>query len=294
MAMVRNKGKVSIEDQAVYYMARETLSSSSYLILNKPVLKKYGLVNGVILSNLIEKDKYWERKNPETYDGWFYLTSSHQMDSLGVSRGSIQKAKALFVEEKILKIKRKGMPSKEWYLLDYPRLINSIFSQPTDSQPTVKVVGKPTVILEGYNNNISSKNKKGDILGDHVQQGYEKSIILAQRLSQIIQSKKKINHSPSQVGKWAKDIQYILSTTLGDLSPEKAYKRVEKALHWYRSHFGLQFIPVIESGSSLREKFLRLEAAMEREGSCPVTADKKAGKGKFAQAKKIKWEDLEE
>jgi hypothetical protein len=36
-------------------------------------------------------------------------------------------------------------------------------------------------------------------------------------------------------------------------------------LDWYEDNRGGQYTPIVESGSSLREKFIRLESAMERE-----------------------------
>jgi hypothetical protein len=39
---------------------------------------------------------------------------------------------------------------------------------------------------------------------------------------------------------------------------------VQKALDWYEIYKGGEYIPVIESGSSLRDKFVKLENAMER------------------------------
>lgn len=41
---------------------------------------------------------------------------------------------------------------------------------------------------------------------------------------------------------------------------------IKKALDWYFKHFGEMYIPVIESASSLREKFSKLENAIKRNG----------------------------
>ena len=46
---------------------------------------------------------------------------------------------------------------------------------------------------------------------------------------------------------------------------EVDYSRIKKALRWYKDNIGGQYIPVIESGNSLRMKFSKLEAAMQRE-----------------------------
>jgi hypothetical protein len=47
------------------------------------------------------------------------------------------------------------------------------------------------------------------------------------------------------------------------ISPE----RISSALNWYRSHAGEPYVPVIESGSSLKDKFIKLEDAVTRASS---------------------------
>lgn len=41
-------------------------------------------------------------------------------------------------------------------------------------------------------------------------------------------------------------------------------ERIDKVLDWYGLHFGEDYIPVAESGQTLREKFLRIESAMSK------------------------------
>jgi hypothetical protein len=81
---------------------------------------------------------------------------------------------------------------------------------------------------------------------------------LAKRLSEIIHLKKNIEHTTIQINSWANDIRRLAEESKID------FKRIESVLNWYENNIGGQYIPVIESGSSLREKFIRLEAAMER------------------------------
>lgn len=88
----------------------------------------------------------------------------------------------------------------------------------------------------------------------------EKYLPLANKLSEIIQTKKNIAHTPSQIKNWAKDIRKL------EEQNKVEYARVEKALDWYEDNIGGQYIPVIESGLSLREKFDKLEEAVRRDG----------------------------
>ena len=61
------------------------------------------------------------------------------------------------------------------------------------------------------------------------------------------------------------------------------YERIRTALQWYRKHKNEQYIPVIESGRSLQEKFSKLEAAITREDF------KKNDKPEFLIRSGLKW-----
>lgn len=97
------------------------------------------------------------------------------------------------------------------------------------------------------------KNKKPS-----AQKRSEQYLPLAKRLSSIIQHTKKIKHTPAQLKSWANEIRILVEGN--GVSAE----RIKIALDWYGEHIGEQYVPVIESGASLRSKFLKLEAAISR------------------------------
>ena len=74
----------------------------------------------------------------------------------------------------------------------------------------------------------------------------------------MIKSKKNIQFPADQIQSWAREIR-ILSEENKIPVP-----RIKEALKWYHDNIGGEYIPVIESGSSLRSKFLKLEAAIAR------------------------------
>ena len=84
-------------------------------------------------------------------------------------------------------------------------------------------------------------------------------LILAQRLYDAVYARIKVKHSPRKISAWAKSIQRLVEQDEVDLV------RIRKALRWYSVHMREnQYVPDIQSGEALREKFGRLEAAMER------------------------------
>ena len=87
----------------------------------------------------------------------------------------------------------------------------------------------------------------------------EHYLSIAKRLAQIIQTNNNIKHTPSQIVSWAKQIRMLVEQN------EVSTLRIRKALHWYDKHIGEAYVPVIESGTSLREKFIKLETAIARD-----------------------------
>lgn len=83
---------------------------------------------------------------------------------------------------------------------------------------------------------------------------------LANQLKDIIQTKKNITITRPQLREWSKCIRQLSEQS--NIPPE----RIKHALDWYTDNIGIMYVPVIESGKSLKEKFLKLEAALERSG----------------------------
>lgn len=129
--------------------------------------------------------------------------------------------------------------------------------------------------LTNIKENIDKENIDNNIIGEISRKGEKKEksstnspkkeknleyIPIAERLAQIIQTNKNINITQSKLVSWADPIRKL--NTLDKV----ALPRIEAALDWYSQNIGGPYIPVIESGNSLREKFIRLEDAIKRAG----------------------------
>jgi hypothetical protein len=84
-------------------------------------------------------------------------------------------------------------------------------------------------------------------------------ITLAKTLAEIVESNRNITIQPFQINSWANEIRKLCSSCGIKRS------RVRRALKWYSKKIGGKYIPVILSGATLRNKFLNLESAMERD-----------------------------
>ena len=90
---------------------------------------------------------------------------------------------------------------------------------------------------------------------------------LVKRLVRIVQSTKNINITGRQQTSWAKEFARL------HRDAGVSRDRMHDVLAWYRTHAGEPYIPVVESGTSFREKFSKLEAAIQR-ASAPATKPK--------------------
>ena len=84
---------------------------------------------------------------------------------------------------------------------------------------------------------------------------------LAKKLSEIIQSNKNIKYPTHTLYNWADEIRKLVE------SNGVTRQRIDDSLDWYAKNIGGQYVPVIESGTSLRSKFIKLEDAIKRSKS---------------------------
>lgn len=252
--------------------ALEIFSSEAYLPINKSLLQHYGPDIAVFISNLIDKYKYFKKKN-ELLDGkWFYLLHEQQMEQTGLTLAKLQTCKKTLKDDKVLTMEKKGIPAKEYYCIDFNQLMEIVpiaLRTSPGKTPGQEVPQTPGL----YNNNklnnyISVPDKVSD--NDHSSIKVSKKerskeyLPLAKQLSKIIHTVKNIKHTPSQLQTWAYSICQLVENSGIDR------RRIRRALNWYEKHISDPYVPVIESGLSLKEKFLKLEAAMQRQHDGPM------------------------
>ena len=237
-------------------LAIEAFKSTGFLIVNKTLIKQLGLIPAVLLSNYIDKYIYFKEKFPNN-GNWFYLTHEQQMEQLHIGEHSVIKYKNFLKEKGILKTNKQGIPAKEWLNIDFEKLVECLDLTSKTLDPVISggLIYKETINKDTKKNIILPTKKPSIKIRSQMY------IPLAKNLSEIIHSNKNVNHSVQQINTWVNDIRQLVETDGID------YNRIEQALNWYRKNIGGQYIPVVESGRSLRDKFIRLEAAMGRENS---------------------------
>ena len=136
------------------------LASDNFIVINRGLLKRYGLNVTLMLCELASEYNYYNNEGKLEEDGMFFSTIENISDKTGLSR--YQQAEALKVLEQmgIVKTIVKGVPAKRYFKLDVKELANKLANNlPTSLQKTDKLDVKK---LATNNNNIKIINKNNN------------------------------------------------------------------------------------------------------------------------------------
>ena len=252
-----------MEQKHIKHALRAFAMEHGFLAINKQLIQTLGLKTAVYVSNLIDKYLYFMENNKLQKDGSFYLTHDQQKDQTGLSMRDIILQKRRLKEQGILTTSMEGVPAKEFYKLDFEKFFEWIdISRPPKSDGSRPPKSDGSL----YNKENKSKENKynktvraneSEKKSDDTSQ-IKPYLPSAQKLGNIIRTKKNVKHTPAQIKGWAKEIKSLVE------KQGVSMDRVDAALDWYEDNIGRDYVPVVESGSSLRQKWIRLEDAMER------------------------------
>lgn len=128
------------------------LASDNYIVINRDLLKKYGINVTLMLCELASEYNYFD-KSGMLDDGMFFSTIENIYEKTGLSK--YQQTEALKVLDKIGIVKSvvKGIPAKRYFKIDVEELAKQIVNISTSS---CKEIGK----LDGEKVETKNNNKK--------------------------------------------------------------------------------------------------------------------------------------
>ena len=91
------------------------LFKDNFIMVNKSMIKIFGLEAAVLLAELYSEYRYWEEKNQLNEFGYFYSTKENIQANTGLSRAKQERAIAVLVDYGIIKQQNLGMPSKRHF-----------------------------------------------------------------------------------------------------------------------------------------------------------------------------------
>lgn len=83
------------------------------------------------------------------------------------------------------------------------------------------------------------------------------AMVISFELSEIIKSYMNVSHDIKRIKSWSVYVSKLLKSV--------DYEQIQESLDWYAEHVNGEYIPVIESGKSLYEKYSKLVAAIKRD-----------------------------
>jgi hypothetical protein len=274
----------------------KSFSSGNLLALNKQLITVFGLETTAVLSSMIDRFLLLESQQRLIRGKWFFYTNEDQQQNLGLNINRIRRAKQFLKENEILETKMMGVPAKEYFYIEPLKILK--FLKNNNSSPTEIERACPPKTNRACPTEIERAeyiiSPKGDINIKRINslptqkegRGSDKKLkndcsLISKKLAEIIRLKKNIEHTPSQIASWNKTINLMI--TKNKINPS----RIMKTLEWYEENWDGDYIPVIESASSLREKFIRLENAMNRK---TPQKNKTGFRNKTNQFKNTKYE----
>ena len=136
------------------------LASDNYIVINRDLLKKYGINVTLMLCELASEYNYFD-KNGKLEDGMFYSTIDNISERTGLSKYQQAEALKALDEDGIVKSIIKGMPAKRYFKIDVEELTKQIANISLSSCKEIrKQAGEK---LETKNNDIKLINKSNNL-----------------------------------------------------------------------------------------------------------------------------------
>lgn len=137
--------------------------------------------------------------------------------------------------------------------------------QPMPNQCVPSINNNNNNIIIEKKRNITKKRKETlSLKNKFLQRQWDYFFSLSEKLSNWLVNQKNVKINKSKLNSWTKSLVLLYERDLVGQNGERM-KRISGALNWYIENAPREYVPVIESGKSFREKFVRLEEAIERE-----------------------------
>ena len=145
----------------------QLLASSSFITLNKNVIKGVGLEEALLLGELCSEYDYWIKRE-ELQDGYFFSTVENIEENTTLNDYKQRKALKTLQQLKIVDVKVKGLPAKRYFKINEEQLLKlldiNILKNSSSSIKNFKELGlKNFECNNNKTNNNKSNNKKENI-----------------------------------------------------------------------------------------------------------------------------------
>lgn len=107
----------------------QILGSSSFIIVNKTIIKKVGLEAAILLGELISEFEYWNTRN-ELEDGYFFSTIENIELKTTLSKHKQNNAIAKLKQFGLIDTQLKGLPAKRYIKINELKIMEILNIKP--------------------------------------------------------------------------------------------------------------------------------------------------------------------
>ena len=186
------------------------LQCGKWSFLSKPLIKRFGLETAVIIGHFCSLQVMTKRS-------WFVCTHEEIEDVLDIKLPTARKAVKILKETGIMQAKRKGMPCKTFYKLNF-KLIHEIMEGNTLKPEKMRRTTKPPIYKETDHNTIYIKENKEQLFNNNLIGADAPIVDLDKEINSILSFWNKqpnaIKHEIKASSKTYQKIHYHLSNLL--------------------------------------------------------------------------------
>ena len=142
----------------------ELLNTEGYIIVNKTLIKAFGLNEAILIGELCAEYSYWEKQG-KLEDDMFFSSHKNIEENTGLNEYTQRKILTKLAEQGIIEIKRKGVPATNYYKIIYEQIFKILGSRSLNFKDLDLENLKPnnTIISKDIIDNKKEKNKKENI-----------------------------------------------------------------------------------------------------------------------------------
>lgn len=101
------------------------LASDNYIVVNKTLIKTFGLEEAILIGELCSEYKYW-LNNDRLEDDMFYSSMENIEENTSLSPYKQRRIIESLTEAGILETRLKGLPAKKYFKIDFDALTNAL------------------------------------------------------------------------------------------------------------------------------------------------------------------------
>lgn len=114
-------------------LLENTLGQDAHWQLNKAIVYEFGFLPALLLSDLIAKRRYFRSRGELDNAGGFFNTQENLISDLETNEKALRKAKRVLEEGGVLRLKRRGVPSKHYFYIQDETIL-AILSRTSPAQ----------------------------------------------------------------------------------------------------------------------------------------------------------------